>query len=297
MVADHGYVPFNFTLTDERGNSHYANTSNLSSVRILTANTDQLATVYADSRANTSLTNPITSFTEGPQFKFFGSGGAYDVEVVTSSGATVRHTLYSSGSNQLYVPQSLFGIAGLPTVNASLDGTCTLLHYPLGGDRVLTKAILDDVVVDLSLTATNAIAYGGSKLWDWPVGVIAFHDGEFRLKLAIANDQSQYFNDATPEGDVALGTTEADSAEALGSSDTSDDDIIDAAAYTFADYTDTLIAGVRSTAPAIQDGSSAALDCYLNLTADAGELANTTGPEVQASGIATVTWGFRPAHD
>ena len=153
-----------------------------------------------------------------------------------------------------------------------------------------TTITLASTPVSIASDDTTTIGYGGVKIYDFPDGFIRILGASLELTIAMDDTQSAYFTDATPEGDIAIGSTIANSAEALGSSDTSDDDIVGAVAWTAAAYAvATAVTGSFDTAPASLDGTSSAIDANLNVTVDATEL-TADDPTLEISGTVIIYW-------
>lgn len=143
------------------------------------------------------------------------------------------------------------------------------------GDGINNKALL--TITDLpfplgAIAATNAIQVAGIQLYDFPVAKILPGNSMLSLTFSYASALSSYISTAL-DGDFGLGTTEVDSAQALGT-DTSDVDIVPSKAISLT------VAGLGATVSsqaaagnvsAILDGTATALDCFLNLAIDTGE--------------------------
>lgn len=182
----------------------------------------------------------------------------------------------------------------LTELNLGAVNGATVSAVEYGHGRFHTTVLtLADTPIVTNGGATNAIQYGGVKVYDFPTGLIQMMGCLAALTIDMDSSMSGYFNDGTPEGDLAVGSTIANSAEALGSSDTSDDDMIDAFAYTMAAFAvATAAEGVSVTAPAVFNGTSGALDANVNITIDASEQPAAQAVTLLISGTIILNWMF-----
>lgn len=282
MTSPLGYSFFHLTIMDEL--DHAIPTANITNVTVLTANTRKtVATLYTDGQANTSFTNPQTSFLEGSNVRFWGAATAYDVIVVLSNGVCVRQNNVTPSVNKVVVKREYLDIAGVPTVNASATGTITQYCFPNGPDSFRCEMHLSSVVVGLAFTATNGIAYGGTKLTDLPAGYTGIRGVMGELSLGMGNGHSQYFTDATPEGTLSVGNKVKDDAADCGASDAQDDNILKTTDFVMAAYADTTI----SLKAAEDNCAGSAQDVVVNASVDAADINDdmADAAEVQVSGI------------
>lgn len=146
---------------------------------------------------------------------------------------------------------------------------------------------LTDVAVPVvSVTTGNGV--GGLKIYDFPAGQILHMGTIAQLSNRIATAKQADFTDATPEGDVGIGTVAPANADALGT-DATDDDFATATAFTMSAYADASIA-VPSEAQASFNGRTTPIDLYLNHLVDAADIDDGTSSEILYSGKITVNW-------
>lgn len=159
-----------------------------------------------------------------------------------------------------------------------------------------TVLTLASTPVETNGGASNAIEYGGVKIYDFPQGVVGFSLGVGSFTVAMTNAMQNLFNDGTPEGDISVGDTAVNSAEALGSSDVSDDSFVGAIAYTMDSYAvATAVQGMNdqfTAAAMLYNGLSTAPDVYLNISIDASEKIDTTAVTLLVSGTVILCWQF-----
>lgn len=156
------------------------------------------------------------------------------------------------------------------------------------GDGVVHKTILriESLNVDVvSVTTGNGV--GGSKVYDFPQGRILVLGTMADLTLAIPTASQADFTDATPEGDIGVGSVAPANADALGT-DATDDDLSTATALTMAAYTAT--PEVPSEASLQFDGTATALDMLVNILIDAADIDDDTTGEILVSGVIVCTW-------
>jgi hypothetical protein len=138
--------------------------------------------------------------------------------------------------------------------------------------------------VAVTLTATGgAKGFGSVKLYDFPEGYVYFIGAVADLAITSADaDLSD-----TWTGDISFGTTADDNAALAGT----EVNIIPETTVPAATAKATTGDGVSTaTEHAIVDGHSSALDLYLNLLADAADIADDSTAPVAISGTITITW-------
>lgn len=164
--------------------------------------------------------------------------------------------------------------AAAATGNVATENALGTVH-----STVLT---LTDVA--LTLTATGAaVGFGNVKLYDFPEGYVYFIGAVADLAITSADaDLGDTWN-----GDISFGTA----ADADGSLAGTEVNVIPSTATPAATAKATTGDCVSTaTEHAIVDGHSTALDLYLNLLADAADIADDSTAPVAISGTITVTW-------
>jgi len=150
-----------------------------------------------------------------------------------------------------------------------------------------TVLTLTDVVVP-SVTVTTANGFGGTKIYDFPAGMIQ-HLGMFaNLSIRVATAEEPDFTDNTPEGDIGLGSVIIANADAMGT-DATDDDFATAAAFAMTAFLDPAVP-LPTEATANFDGTSTPIDLNLNVLVDAADQDDDNSSEVLISGTITFTW-------
>lgn len=175
--------------------------------------------------------------------------------------------------------RELAGVPSVSTVTAeeSFDG--------IG----LRKTILRLSSVPVSVTSvTTGAGVGGTKIYDFPAGRLLVLGCMADLSLQIAAADQAAFTDATPEGDVGIGTVAPANADAFGT-DATDDDFATGTAFVMAAYADASVQ-CPSENSLQKDGTSTAIDMYLNMLVDAVDIDDSTTTTVYASGIVTFYW-------
>jgi hypothetical protein len=146
---------------------------------------------------------------------------------------------------------------------------------------------LNDVPVPvISVTTGNGV--GGVKIYDFPGGDIVLLGCIAQLSNRIVAAEQADFTDATPEGDVGIGTVAPANADALGT-DATDDNFGTAAPFTMSAYADASIP-INSEAIQVFDGKTTPIDLYLNQLVDAADIDDGATSEILYSGVITVHW-------
>lgn len=170
---------------------------------------------------------------------------------------------------------------GTPGVGVSSDENRTSSHK-----TVLT---LTNVAVPIvSVTTGNGV--GGVKIYEFPAGFVKHYGTIANLDISVALAEQGNFTDATPEGDVGIGTAVPANADALGT-DATDDNLATATGFTMAAYAATGVQ-VPTENTANFDGSSSPVEVYLNVLIDAADIDDDATTEVLVSGTVTINWAF-----
>lgn len=154
------------------------------------------------------------------------------------------------------------------------------------GSGILNKTVLTFTDVDVALTDNaGTVAYGGLKVYDFPAGAILILGAVADLDLT----KSSAGVNADWDGDFGVGTVTAGNNNALA---TTEQNIIPTTA------TPQAVAGVttangQSTATenAVIDGTSTAVDAYLNILVDDADHDVTSTPcNIIVNGTLTLHW-------
>lgn len=157
------------------------------------------------------------------------------------------------------------------------------------GDAAMHRTVLTltDFPVDItSVTTGNGV--GGAIIYQMAQGYIRLRGATAKLSLRIATADQADFTDATPEGDLGIGTVAPANADALGT-DATDDDICTATAFTCSSYADTSI-NLPPEADLAKDGTSSAIAVYLNALVDAADIDDDVTTQILISGTVTLLW-------
>lgn len=161
------------------------------------------------------------------------------------------------------------------------------------GAENIGSDVLHQTVITLKNTpvpvasVADAAGVGGAKVFDFPEGRILFLGATAKLTIAVPADKQADFTDATPEGDIGIGTAVPADADALGT-DATDDDLATATAFTMAAFSAT--ANLPSEAVAQFDGTSSPKAAFVNVLIDAGDIDDDASTHVLVSGTVTLTW-------
>lgn len=175
---------------------------------------------------------------------------------------------------------------GFNDAGAKNGSTVKVAEY---GDGAVHKTVLtltNTPVSVVSVTTGNGV--GGTLLYTFPAGYIANHGCTANLSISVAAADQADFTDATPEGDIGIGTAAPANADALGT-DATDDNFATAAAFTMSSYADTSVV-LPPEASANYNGTSTPVPLYLNVLVDAADIDDGVTTEVLVSGTVTVVW-------
>ena len=137
------------------------------------------------------------------------------------------------------------------------------------------------------ISVTTGAGVGGSKIYDFPEGQLNVLGTVSDLSLVIAEADQADFTDATPAGDIGVGTLAPANADALGT-DATDDNFSTAVALTMAAYSSS--SQLPSEAALIHDGTSTAIDMLINVLIDAADIDDDTTSTVYVSGTVLIHW-------
>lgn len=154
------------------------------------------------------------------------------------------------------------------------------------GNGVMNKTVLTLVNTPVSIVSvTTGAGVGGTKIYDFPAGYIQIHGGTANLTLGAETEAD--FTDGTPEGDIGVGTVAPANADAFGT-DATDDNILTGAAIAMTDYADSVTLAPEASLNI--DGTSTAVDLYVNALIDAADIDDDTTTNLLVSGTITILW-------
>lgn len=181
-----------------------------------------------------------------------------------------------------------FGANG-PALNSSGAGTANTaagVTAVESGDGIVHKTVLSLADAQVDVVATGAaVGFGGLKLYDFPAGRILVLGVTVDVDLAVPTASQADFTDATPEGDLGLGTAITANAS-LG--DATDVDLCPSTGFTMDAYAASV--GAALAASAQFDGTTTAIDACLNVLVDAADIDNDTTGEILCTGTVTLHW-------
>jgi hypothetical protein len=167
-------------------------------------------------------------------------------------------------------------IASALNVGAKNGATVAVAEYGFGG--FLHKTVL--TLTATPITVADLTAGGGVKIYDFPEGGVTILGGTFSLAPTTTSVLASTLNTGVTV-DIGIGTASA----GAGALTTTEDDIVDSVtgpASATINVAAAVIKGVRTSAPAIFDGSAAAKSAYVNFGVP-------TATDIDADATVTVT--------
>jgi hypothetical protein len=156
------------------------------------------------------------------------------------------------------------------------------------GDRIVHRSILRLTAVPITIeVTTTANGVGGTTIYTLPQGRIQFLGCMADLSITVAAADQADFTDATPAGDVAVGTLAPANDDALGT-DATDDNLATSTALTMAAYT--ALVQCPSEAVLQFDGTSTAPNVVANALIDAADIDDGVTTTVYVSGVIVLSW-------
>lgn len=169
-------------------------------------------------------------------------------------------------------------------VGAAAGTGVVATEYGVGFIHKTVLTLTNTPIPQVSITTGNGI--GGVKVYDMPVGTIKIIGAAALIDLSIAAGKQADFTDATPSGDLGLGSAAIVDPTAF-STDATDDNICAGVATDMADYADADV----SLVPYSGDVNFASpLDVYLNALTDAADIDNGVTTELLANGLIVLYW-------
>lgn len=219
-----------------------------------------VATITAD------VTSTVLDVTEDANYSFYCSARTAGTAAVTLAD------INESGISRL-----VRGSSALTTVSTLESGI----------DIYKTKLKLSSVPISV-VSVTTGAGVGGTKIYDFPEGRILVFGTMADLSIEIATAKQADFTDATPEGDIGIGTVAPANADALGT-DATDDDFATATAFVMDAYADASVQ-CPSEASLQIDGTATPIDMYVNVLVDAVDIDDGVTTEVLVSGLVSFQW-------
>ena len=174
------------------------------------------------------------------------------------------------------------------SVPSAVSGPVTVEEMGTDAMRRTRFTLTDLPISVVSVTTGNGV--GGTQIYDFPEGYIQRMGCVANLSVSIATASQADFTDATPEGDMGVGTVAPANADALGT-DATDDDFATATAFVMSAYADSAV-DLPSEAAALVDGSATAVNLFVNFLVDAADIDDDATTEVLVSGTIDVVWSL-----
>lgn len=183
-------------------------------------------------------------------------------------------------------------VAFEPTTGAGTKGASSTIAVEEQGNGILrqTKITLTNAPLAV-VSVTTGAGVGGLKLYTFPEGYVHVLGSYGSITLSIASAKQADFTDATPEGDIGIGSLLPANADALGT-DATDDDICTARPFTMSSYATSAIPLRADAATLVLNGSSTAEDVNLTILVDAADIDDGATTEVLATGTIYIRWIF-----
>lgn len=163
------------------------------------------------------------------------------------------------------------GAASVGTVVATEKGVCQMHHTRLN----LTSMLI-------TVGNTTGVSFGGTKMYDFPEGRIFLMGSLLDLAApGLSNAGNATPIDGDDNGDVAMGTTVAGDGTLTGT----DVDFCPSTAYAM----DTAVTAALAAAAQF-DGTSTAIDVYLNMLIDDADVGNGASDILEITGDVNLTW-------
>lgn len=183
--------------------------------------------------------------------------------------------------------QNLTGVGSVPSAVAA-----NIQVEEIGDDASRrTRLTLTDVPVSV-VSITTGAGVGGTQVYTLPEGFIVREASLCKLSISVAAASQADFTDATPEGDMGLGTLAPVDADALGL-DPTDDDWCTATPFVMAAFTDPSVdLPSENRVLTLLDGSITPIPLFVNMLVDAADINDSVTTEVLVSGTIDLLWAL-----
>lgn len=199
-------------------------------------------------------------------------------------------TLGLSANDELVLNGAV--IAGRPSTEVgtkAASSTVTVEDNSAAGVHQTKITLKDTPLAVVSVGAGAGV--GGLLLFTFPQGYIHVLGSYASIALSIAAAKQADFTDATPEGQIGVGSLLPANNDALGT-DATDDNICTAVDFTMAAYATPAVPLKADAATLVLDGHTTAEDVNLTILVDAGDIDNDVTTQVLATGTILVRWVF-----
>lgn len=174
------------------------------------------------------------------------------------------------------------------TVPSAVEATVTVEEMGTDAMRRTRFTLTNMPLPIVSVTTGNGV--GGTLIYDFPEGFILRQGAVCNLSILVAAADQADYTDNTPSGDLGLGSLAPANADALGT-DATDDDFSTATAFVMAAFADPAV-DLPSEASALVNGSSTALNLFVNGLVDAADIDDDTTSQILVSGTIDVIWSL-----
>ena len=184
---------------------------------------------------------------------------------------------FLGNNNQVEIPSS-GGMKTTLTVGAVNGSTVSAVEF---GDGNVHQTVLTLAATPITVVGASGIGFGGTKVYDFPEGRIMILGVTASVGFPIISTEGDLAN--TADGDWSMGST----SEEDGSQDRATDiDMIPSTATSANSLSTATTAALAASAHI--DGTTTAVDVYVNLTIDDGETDETS--ICGATGTVTISW-------
>ncbi len=173
------------------------------------------------------------------------------------------------------------------TDNGDVGTTAGLSRSSSQGQKMETSPLVNVPIVPTAVT--TSIGVGAVKIFDFPRGFIGRVSCRASLAISIPDTAERAkVLDATPEGDLGVGTVAPADQDALGV-DATDDDWATAAPFTMAAYASPAVA-LATEAAGVHDGSVTPIDLFVTAQIDAADINDGQSVTCVLNGTVWFTW-------
>lgn len=179
-----------------------------------------------------------------------------------------------------------------PVNNQAYIGTgsgtgLTVTEY---GDGIYHHTLFTFAAYSVPVTSvTTGNGVGGKLFYTFPPGLIRHLTTQGSLTISVGAGQQADFTDATPEGDLGVGTVAMANADTFGT-DATDDDFGTGQPFTMSSFSGSVT--MPSEATANFDGNVTAVKLNMNVLVDAADIDNDVTTSVNISGVVWVNWVY-----
>lgn len=202
-------------------------------------------------------------------------GDDLDITDNLTVGGTIAVTGTSSFTGQ--VTESVEANGALGAGAAAATGNVATETIP-----VVHKTVLTLTAVEITVGNTTGVSFGSVKVYDFPEGRIHILGAILDLEApGLGNVGNATPIDGDDNGDISMGTTAASDGTLSGT----DVDIIPSTALAF----DTAVTSALAD-DAQFDGTTTAVDAYINMLVDDGDVGDGASDIIELTGTVTITW-------